>query len=295
MLLYRVCSSLDFIGNQPMPSFTHIVYGNWWIGLCAAMLAQLSYREMGGAGFHLPLILSVLGATVAVYNMNMLSGLKDLRTSGAWSVRHSWIMANEEALMGYLGAGSLLSLAFFMLHVRSWTLLVPAALVALFYVLPLSGDRRLREVGLWKIFLIGAVWGMVTVGLPALQLNVLPSMAEVLLPLIERTLFVIAITIPFDVRDLCTDEDKGVRTLPSVLGWKRALVLAIVLLVLSTSLAAGRLGMEGLMGYLPGTILAFGLIIGTRPSRPDMYYSFWLDGTLALLPLGAAILLLVRA
>lgn len=277
-----------------MQSITHVVYGNWWIGLCAAALAQLTNHELGGDGANWPLMMAVLGATVVIYNMNVLSGLEDLRTSGTGSVRHRWVMAHEDALMVYLGVGSLLSLAFFLLHVSSWWLLVPAALVALFYVLPLSGGKRLREVGLWKIFLIGGVWGMVTVGLPAMQLKVVPSMAELLLLLSERALFVIAITIPFDVRDLSTDAHKGVRTLPSVLGWKRALVLAIALLAVSTWLAAGRLGMEGLIGYLPGTMLALGLIIGTRPSRPDMYYSFWLDGTLVLLPLGTAILLLVQ-
>jgi 4-hydroxybenzoate polyprenyltransferase len=239
-------------------------------------------------------MMAVLGATVVIYNMNMLSGLEDLRTSGTGSVRHRWVMANEDALMVYLGVGSLLSLAFFLLHVSSWWLLVPAALVALFYVLPLSGGKRLREVGLWKIFLIGGVWGVVTVGLPAMQLKVVPSMAELLLLLSERALFVIAITIPFDVRDLSTDAHKGVRTLPSVLGWKRALALAVGLLALSTWLAAGRLGMEVMLGYMPGTLAALGLIICTRPSRPDMYYSFWLDGTLVLLPLGTAILLLVQ-
>jgi len=294
MLLYIARSRCNFSGNQLMQSITHVVYGNWWIGLCAAALAQLTHHELGGDGANWPLMMAVLGATVVIYNMNMLSGLEDLRTSGTGSVRHRWVMANEDALMVYLGVGSLLSLAFFLLHVSSWWLLVPAALVALFYVLPLSGGKRLREVGLWKIFLIGGVWGVVTVGLPAMQLKVVPSMAELLLLLSERALFVIAITIPFDVRDLSTDAHKGVRTLPSLLGWKRALALAVGLLALSTWLAAGRLGMEVMLGYMPGTLAALGLIICTRPSRPDMYYSFWLDGTLVLLPLGTAILLLVQ-
>lgn len=289
VLLCSACKSVMITRNQLVKSFSHLVFGNWWIGFCAAALAQLSYHELGGEGLHWPLMVAVLGATVAIYNMNMLSGLKELRSSGTDSVRHHWVMVHEDALMAYLGVGCLFSLAFFLLHVRSWSLMVPATLVAIFYVLPLVGERRLREVGLWKIILIGVVWGAVTAGLPALQLETMPSMLEVLMLMTERALFVIAITIPFDVRDLSTDAHKGVHTLPSVLGWKRALVLAAALLAVSTWLAIGRLGMEYIWGYMPGIFIALGLIIGTRPSRPEMYYAFWLDGTMMLLPIGAVI------
>lgn len=269
----------------------HFVFGNWWIGLCAAALAQLSYNELGGAGLQWQLMVAVLGATVLIYNMNMLSGLKELRNSGTSSLRHHWFLENEELLMAQLGAGCVLATGFFLLNTRSWLLIAPTSLVALLYVLPLTGGRRLREIGLWKVFLISVVWGVVTVAFPAMQLEVLPAWPEVLWLMMERILFVMAITIPFDVRDLATDAQKGVRTLPSILGWKRALALAASILLLFSVMAVMRLGL-GVWGYLFGTLLAFALIVGTRPSRSDMYYSFWLDGTMLLLALGAGLTVL---
>jgi 4-hydroxybenzoate polyprenyltransferase len=266
----------------------HLVYGNWWIGLCGAALAQLSYHELGGEGIQGPLMVAVLGATVVTYNLNMLSGLKELRTSGTRSLRHHWFLTNEEILMAHLGAGCVLSAAFFMLSSRTWLLLLPVALVAVLYVLPLTGGRRLREIGLWKIFLISGVWGWVTVVLPAIQLEVQPDWKSVLQLALERSLFVLTITIPFDVRDLGTDALKGVRTLPSILGWQRALVLALGVMALFTVMVSVRLG-SGALGHLPAILTASALILFTRPSRPDMYYSFWLDGTMMLLAAGASI------
>lgn len=265
---------------------TYLVHGNWWIGLCAAVLAQLSYSELGGIGQHWAMMLAVLGATVVVYDMNMLSGLKELRSSGTSSLRHHWYMEHEEQLIPQLGAASLMAGGFFLLSVRSWLILIPAAVIALLYVLPLSGGRRLREIGLWKVFLISVVWGVVTVMLPAMQLDVSASWGIVLWATAERALFVLAITIPFDVRDLRTDAHKGVRTLPSVLGWKRAIVLATAVMVVFSCSAMVRLGI-GAWGYVPGTVVAFALILGTRPSRSDLYYSLWLDGTMLILAVGA--------
>lgn len=265
----------------------HFVYGSWWVGLCAAALTTLSWKELGGTGIDLPLKLFVLGATVIVYNLNMLSGLKELRTSGTASPRHHWCLAHGEAMKAHLGAGVLLAVpAFALLHMAAWLLLIPCALAALLYVLPVVRGIKLREFGVWKIFLIATVWALVTVGLPASQSEVFPSWDELAWLLAERWLFIFAITIPFDVRDLATDAQKGVRTLPSVLGRKQALMLSAMAMLAFASLLCWRSGTDGLMPALPGILTALGLIIASRPHRKDMYYSFWLEGTMMLLALG---------
>jgi len=265
----------------------NIVYGSWWVALCAAALTLLSWKDAGGEGVIIALPVFVVGATLMVYNLNMLSGLDALRSSGTTSPRHLWCMGNEERMKTYLGAGAVLALpCFFLLRQEAWWLLAPAALAALLYVFPVMRGMRLREVGIWKIFLIATVWAVVTVGLPITQLEIRPQWQETTWLLAERWLFIFAITVPFDIRDLSTDASKGVRTLPSVLGWRRALLVSMISMGMYVLLAWQRLGLDAFVGLVPAVLSAFVLIAFTRPARREMYYSFWLEGTMLLLAVG---------
>jgi 4-hydroxybenzoate polyprenyltransferase len=265
----------------------NIVYGSWWVALCAAALTLLSWKDAGGEGIIISLPVFVLGATLMVYNLNMLSGLDALRSSGTASPRHLWCMGNEEWMKAYLGAGAVLALpSFFMLHPAAWWLLAPAVLAAMLYVFPVMRGMRLREVGIWKIFLIATVWAVVTVGLPVTQLDNLPDWKDFTWLLAERWLFIFAITVPFDVRDLSTDAAKGVSTLPSMLGWRSALLVSGMAMAMFVLLAMCRLGIDAFMGLVPAVVAAFALIGFTRPGRTEMYYSFWLEGTMLVLAFG---------
>ncbi|MCF8256520.1 MAG: UbiA family prenyltransferase [Flavobacteriales bacterium] len=274
----------------------NLVYGSWWVGCCASALVMLSSCELGSDTVSFPLYVFVLGATLIVYNLNMLSGMKELRTSGTLSPRHLWCIGNEETLKADLGAGVLLAVpAFFMLHSSAWLLLMPLVGIAVLYVLPVLKGVKLREVGVWKIFLIATVWAAVTVVLPATQMEMRPETSEVIWLFSERWLFIFAITVPFDMRDLATDAKKGVMTLPSLLGWKQALALSLVALSVFAALASARLGVDDIWAYLPGILTATGLVIASRPDRSELFFSFWLEGTMMVLAVGAAISALVLA
>ena len=52
--------------------------------------------------------------------------------------------------------------------------------------------------------------------------------------LLERFLFVFAITIPFDIRDMEIDIKEGLKTIPVIMGKKKAMMIANILLVLFT-------------------------------------------------------------
>lgn len=272
-----------------------VVYGNWWVGCCAAALTVLSWKDVGGAGGIIALPLFVLGATVMVYNLNMLTGLKDLRSSDSTSSRHLWCINHEDLMKAHLGAGTVLAvLSFFMLRAAAWWLLLPTVMIAMLYVFPLMLGTKLREVGVWKIFLIATVWAVVTVGLPMTQLDNLPDWKEMIWLLAERWLFIFAITVPFDVRDLSTDASKGVQTLPSVLGWRSALFIAQMAMAVFALLALQRLGTDAFIGLAPAVLAASMLIGFARPVRNEMYYSFWLEGTMLLLAIGGLLHLCVE-
>jgi len=89
--------------------FNYIVYGSWWVALCAASLGMLTWFELTGMWWNAALFVFILGSTLVVYNLNMLSGLAELRRIGTHSERHHWCMNNELMMKATLAVGLILS------------------------------------------------------------------------------------------------------------------------------------------------------------------------------------------
>jgi len=257
------------------------------VALGAASLVVMTRTEAGGEGVSLSLSVFVLGATVTVYCLNMLNGLKELRRSGTASVRHHWCMGNEERLKAHLGAGAATMVcAFFLLPHRVLYVLLPAAAVSLLYVSPLMRGMRLREVGPFKILWVATVWSAITVVLPLVETGTGISPGNMAAMTVERWLFIFAITVPFDIRDMDNDRDKGIRTLPSMIGVRRSRVIASAAIVCSLLMTVHRYGWEMspvTAAYVVAVMPTMALVLGSGDGRNEMYYSFWLEGTMVLL------------
>lgn len=280
--------------------FTYFVYGSWWVALCAAALGQLSWHELTSSWWNAALFVFTVGSTLVIYNLNMISGLDELREFGTDSERHHWCMDNEKRMKTTLVLGLLMvcsSVWFLNWHI--WLFMIPLTLVALSYAAPIVRRKtefiRTREIGLWKIFLIAVVWAGMTVVLPAVDHLGLQQVTE---PKswwlgMERALFILAITIPFDIRDLVNDAKKGVRTIPSSIGWFRSVLLAEVIALLFLFLVWWRLGTDAPLfwGYLISTLATMWGLTYAHPKRSDMYCSFWMEGTMMLQFLAVALLL----
>lgn len=269
--------------------FNYIVYGSWWVALCAASLGMLTWFELTGMWWNTALFVFILGSTLVVYNLNMLSGLAELRRIGTHSERHHWCMNNELLMKATLAVGLILSaVSVCFLSSVVWLFMLPLAFVALAYTIPIvkrqTSKIRIREIGLWKIFIIAGVWSGMTVILPSVEYFGLDQLVEKLSweLAIERSIFILAITIPFDIRDLINDAKKSVRTIPSILGWKQSVVLAEVLLLAFISFVGLRIGIHHpfFLGYLISSIIAMIIVAFSNPQRNDMYCSFWVEGTM---------------
>jgi 4-hydroxybenzoate polyprenyltransferase len=99
--------------------------------------------------------------------------------------------------------------------------------------------------------------------------------------LAERTLFIVAVTIPFDLRDLSRDPSR-LRTLPMRLGPGRTRWLIAGLLLLSAGLVFIFISAPGAWVFLSGHALAFiGLWVTSRHTREELVPLFF-DGALVL-------------
>lgn len=182
-----------------------------------------------------------------------------------------------------------------------------AGVIALSYALPVIPARprwkRLRDLPGLKVILVALVWGVVTVVWPYTSISwrdiCITGMTEVqdmyiqykdqavLFFLIIVTLYIYAITIPFDIRDYLIDGAK-VRSLPVVLGIRRARIVAMLVLIPVVGICTAGffflhyLKAEFLMIAL--VCLPTAIVIGlATPRRHEYYYSLLTDGLLLVL------------
>ncbi len=273
-----------------MRLFLYLIHSNFWIALAApALIGVTCYEQglpypshLGIAAFFLVLLSYTLQRWV---RLNDAAGPDRSAPTSFFSQRTYRILL----LIGGGGAAvSLSGLKFLTLYA-----LLPLGLISLFYALPLFGaGKGLRDLPYLKVFLIALSWAYLTVGVPAPECGFWMEASEWLL-FTERTLFVLAITIPFDIRDLPYD-DPSKRTFPQVIGVRSAKVLSIFLLILFLASSALRLlasenGLSLMLGYTTTAALAAYLIGRTGPGKAPLLYGGYLDGTMLFMFLAVSV------
>jgi len=175
---------------------------------------------------------------------------------------------------------------------ESKLLMVFTGLMAVGYNVPfLTLNKQqigLRNIPGIKLFLIALVWSISSVLLPIVELErsyqINISSAETLLLVAKRFLFIAAITVPFDIRDLFQDKLYALKTIPVMLGEKKAYVFCQFLLGLYVLLLIlFRQATVGDIVALTLTIILTGwLIFKSNIKKNEYYYFFYLDGTMVL-------------
>lgn len=114
-------------------------------------------------------------------------------------------------------------------------LLFPLGILTLLYALPLFKVKQkffsIREFSVIKIFIIAFVWAASTVLPPVIQSEQVFKISSIFLLMGERFIFILAITIPFDIRDMINDKQTGLKTVPLIIGEKNAWILSNILLL----------------------------------------------------------------
>ncbi len=199
-----------------------LLYGGAFIGLCASSITALTFELIGGIETQFNYILLIGVATAALYSAHRVLGLQKLAhitTTDRYAVirnykQHIWLYC-----IVWIVVTGWLFIPMASLSLILW--LIPGGVIALAYVLPfLSKGRRLRDVGWVKIIMIGWSWAWLTAFLPAYYLTEITLHLALLLGF-ERMLFIIALTIPFEIRDMTIDKSVGLMTMPSRFGMAR--------------------------------------------------------------------------
>ena len=264
-----------------------ILYSNLFIALGALCMVWQVQWIMGSFDPNSRLAWFMFFSTLFVYAMHRIVGFtiieKKLENRRIQVIRkfqlHIIIYAIISALAG-------LYLAWQLRWETLLSLLIPTT-VAVLYIVPIfGGGRRLRDLPFIKLFAIGIVWVCALVVTPLIDLEVALVLDHYLL-LVEKLLFIIGITIPFDIRDIEVDRLYKIDTLPLHLGVKKSIRIALILLLLAMIIVGvllyrGFLDPEVGTGLILSYIITLAGVAKANIKRHDYYFAGMLDGTIIL-------------
>ncbi|MGB0166281.1 MAG: UbiA family prenyltransferase [Luteibaculum sp.] len=159
--------------------------------------------------------------------------------------------------------------------------------LALIYIYFPGKQKALRNSGITKILLVTMVWTLVTAVIPSYEELVEQPDSALWMFYAERFAFIAMITIPFDVRDLLRDS-KSQKTIPSILGKTGTRILIFLLLAICVVLCFFSHQVGYYTAYTFGALVmvylfAFILSFLSRVTHRELYFTFFIDGTLILL------------
>jgi 4-hydroxybenzoate polyprenyltransferase len=195
-----------------------------------------------------------------------------------------WFETNKKYLVSLtvLSAIVLWYLLFFAtFNLKALYLLFPFAFMTIFYVIPLFkiGEKEVsfRNFPGIKIFSITVSWAVISVLFPLFEAD-FEFTLKVYIEFFQRFLILLAITIPFDIRDVNSDSNK-LKTLPQILGIttvKKIGIALLVMFVLLTFFNENILITEVYVNIIIALITGF-YVWFSSVEKSRYYTSFWVE------------------
>ena len=272
-------------------SLNFLLFSNIFIALCAVSQALVSYWLLEIEAN--PYVLAILFcSTILTYNFSILLS-KPQNPEKSPFLRVRWIFSHFRLMLSLsiISVLSLLALAIF-LSFYSLILMLILGVISIAYSLPIWGSKGnkygIRNIPGLKIFIIAMVWAGSTVLLPIFEIGSTDistiSNQETLILFLNRFLFIVAITIPFDIRDLFQDKQNELKTIPVIIGEKKSLGLCqfflashLFLLYVFIEKLDANFWALALSVFISGW-----LIFKSRWKKNEYYYFLLLDGTMIL-------------
>lgn len=263
-----------------------IIYGNILVSLSAGLLSfgLVSFLNIDDPIYY---FFSVFFATLFIYNFQRIPRLHEI--TDEYSDRHIWLKKNKSTLYLLIGAGlvgAIITYFLFLTIKNDFVFLIVIGVVGVLYALKTLNGRALRDFSYIKIHLIALTWVLVIAVWPMLREEM--SITEHSELLIALYFILIAITIPFDIRDLTYDSPQK-KTAPQLIGVQSSKLVAGILLTFGYLLIALFINHFTLNPYYYISFLGFLLLIlNTKIERKEMYFSGLIDGW--IITLGAIFL-----
>lgn len=261
-----------------------LVFTNLWVAICFTLFAAASLICLRIQPHLLDLYNGCL-IFFSVWLVYLLDRLVDPPDASLPQRRYFWRRHFHWQIAGLLTSalGVLWSAAHLPMHgIIMWS---PAGLLAVGYSLPATrwGFTGLRQIPYFKVFLIALVWTYASMAYVYIPEPLRTSVGEGLKLGCIRFFWLLAITLPFDMRDIRIDARRGIRTLPQKIGLRNSWWLSIGCAWVSL---LGTLYWFGhhpaLAGWLASYLWLFAALWAWRKHRSEAYYAFVLDGSVGI-------------
>ncbi len=274
------------------------VYSNLFISVCILFLSHQTYLLLQlPSGNSKNVLAFIFCATFFTYNFQRLYRLNAVDFLGKnVGIRLGWIIRNKKKLFLASVLSGLLCMYFVFKFSRDvFILIIPLSIFSVFYVLPIIRYNQIniaiRDIPFVKIIVISVVWSMVMVAIPFIEVRGFTTTLDssFLFLIAEQFLFILAITLPFDVRDLRYDKENKIKTIPAHIGVRNTILLSQFLL-------SCFLLLKGIQFYyfqqLIGsqfvatsiaTILTMIIVGFTSEKRSELFFSGLIDGTMLIM------------
>ena len=132
-------------------------------------------------------------------------------------------------------------------------------------------EKFIRKIPLLKIFYVGLTWALINSWL------ILPEFNWPIF--LISWLFISALVLPFDIRDMKSDD---VVTFPILIGIQKTKFLAYALVFISSLLSIFYLDLVFSLCFFFTTIITFLLIYFSENNNLEAYFSFWVESCTGL-------------
>ena len=271
-------------GREGLPFIDFILFGNIYVALGAVCLIQSSVIQLEFTDHLFTYSLLVFFATLFVYNFQRIF-YKSPTENNLCSIRRKWILKNKITiktltLIGIAGV----AITFFFNNYNILLYLSPLLILSLIYFLPFV---KLRKTPLLKLLTLVIVWTMATAVIPILLVSIDPFTKNNLLHILVRFCFMMAICIPFDIRDLEIDKADSISTLPLLLSeniarWMAFGFMMLYIFLIIPEYIFSMINIKVFIALLVSAAISTVLVLMTNSKRSEYFYVAGIDGTMIL-------------
>ena len=265
------------------------LYSSIHIALGAALSVLLCYATF----IHIPTsdyTFFVFASTLFIYCSHRIVGIQKVKAfenEGRFAIIKKFrLHIFLYAIIGGIASAYL----FYRLDLKLQLYLILPGIISVLYVLPLfSKKKRLRDFNNIKIYLIAIIWGLIIGLIPYIE--VVGNLDGTgILYFLEKTFFIFAITLPFDIRDLDIDKSIQVSTIPSKIGKNKSynlayVILGVCMLIVIVLYFLNVYSLPLMIGLILGYIITGALIKLSRDKDDDYFYSGLLDASIIIVAL----------
>ncbi|MBW3544558.1 MAG: UbiA family prenyltransferase [Bacteroidetes bacterium] len=210
--------------------------------------------------------------------INARSALQNPAASASWYQQHK---TSIKLLLLLCSVAFLISV--FFIRWQAVAVLAFLGVLSLLYNIPdqylHKHHQSIRSVPLLKIFVIAFVWASIGSWLPYHWSG--GHWQAALWLFVAQFCFIMAITLPFDIRDYQQDEDSRLLTIPGIIGIRNTRWLAVCFLLLHLVIMLMFFG-HTLVATLLFVAASAPLLVYAHCNRPYWYFTGLLDGLILL-------------